>query len=73
MYTSNKTSLKSVWVGSEDKLEVINTLAKKMTTLISHATHFMKYFAPSNAHLDNPSQYFEFTEKDCTVILHLLD
>ena len=41
--STNKTSLKSVFVGDEDQLAILHNLVEVMNRLTIHATHFMKY------------------------------
>jgi hypothetical protein len=62
----NKTSLKSVWQGTEAQLQKIKSLAEANSRLMMHASHFVKFHSVSNL-------YFGYDDTDCAAIFALLN
>ncbi len=65
-FTSNKTTLADVWIGTQQQLEDIKRLVNPNSRMMVYASHFMKFFSLSN-------RYFEYSEMDCAAILSLLN
>jgi hypothetical protein len=66
MNSTNKTSLKSVFTGSDNQLDKIHDLVTKVNRLLIHGSHFMKFHA-----LRNPTTMF--SKAKCAAILALLN
>ena len=65
-FSTNKTSLADVWIGTQEQLQGIRNLVIRNSRLMIYASHFIKYFSISQ-------NYFEYNELDCAAILSLLN
>ena len=66
MNSTNKTSLKSVFTGSDNQLDKIHDLVTKVNRLLIHGSHFMKFHA-----IAYPTTMF--SKAKCAAILALLN